>query len=319
MTIDRARVAVQIMTHLCECPSHGYSQPGRFGTSGYCDVQTDAGLIKVKRGDRDCSSAVCEAWELALAGSGYDGKITRQNWTGGMRSMFVGSGLFTWEPVSFFASPGDVYLDEQNHTAMCIRNDGEADLLGEFSISETGGIDGEPGDQTGNESSIHGYYEAWNGILHYTGAANSGEAVPASPGCGPAGDDLPMPRFRVAIMRNGAKEWLPWMRGMTDEGGSSDTFAGVPGCGIVDVEFEGGSLGPQGWFTKNMSGGKLIGITVFYDTPDPGRTGYYEALYRCHWMAPNPAWGKWEHDDDDGGAGNDADQLDMIELTIARC
>ena len=45
---------------------------------------------------------------------------------------------------------------------MCIQNDGAADLLGEFSISETGGIDGEPGDQTGNESSIHGYYEAWD-------------------------------------------------------------------------------------------------------------------------------------------------------------
>jgi hypothetical protein len=108
-----------------------------------------------------------------------------------------------------------------------------------------------------------------------------------------------MPRFRVAIMRNGDKEWLPWMRGMTDEGGSSDTFAGVPGCGIVDVEFEGGSLGPHGWFTKNMSDGKLIGITVFYDTPDPGRTGYYEALYRCHRMGPNPAWGKYDH-----GGGN---------------
>lgn len=319
MTIDRARVAVQIMTHLCECPEHGYSQPGRFGTSGYCDMQTDASVIRVKRGDRDCSSAACEAWELALAGTEFDGRITRENWTGGMRSMFVGSGLFTWEPTSFFASPGDIYLDEQNHTAMCIRNDSSADLLGEFSISETGGIDGEPGDQTGNESSIHGYYEAWNGILHYVGGAiGGGSSGDSSPG-GSYGSDLPMPRFRVAIMRNGRKEWLPWMRGKVDEGGSSDTFAGVPGCGIVDVEFEGGSLGPNGWFTKNMKGDKLIGLTVFYDTPNPSATGYYEALYRCHWMGSNPAWGKYEHDDDDGGAGNDYDQLDMIELTIAPC
>lgn len=36
------------------------------------------------KGDRDCSSAVCEAWELALASSPYDGLITRYNWTGGM-------------------------------------------------------------------------------------------------------------------------------------------------------------------------------------------------------------------------------------------
>ena len=29
--------------------------------------------------------------------------------------------------------------------------------------------------------------------------------------------------------------------------------------------------------------------------------------------------GKWELDDEDGGAGNDRDQVDMIELTIVRC
>ena len=43
------------------------------------------------------------------------------------------------------------------------------------------------------------------------------------------------------------------------------------------------------------------------------------AYYRCHWMGANPAWGKWETDDDDGGAGNDRDQVDMIELTICPC
>lgn len=67
--VDRANVAVQIMEHLVTCPEHGYSQAGRHGTSGCCDVQTDAGTIKVRKGDRDCSSAVCEAWELALKGT----------------------------------------------------------------------------------------------------------------------------------------------------------------------------------------------------------------------------------------------------------
>lgn len=33
-------------------------------------------------------------------------------------------------------------------------------------------------------------------------------------------------------------------------------------------------------------------------------------------MGDAPAWGKWELDDDDGGAGNDCDQIDMVELTI---
>lgn len=146
VAISRANVAAQIMEHLCNCAGHGYSQPGRHGTSGHCSVKTDAGVVKVTKGDRDCSSAVCETWELALAGSAYDGLITRYNWTGGMREMFVGSGLFSWKPMSFNDSRGDIYLDESTHTAMCVRNDGTADLLAEFSISETGGIDGEPGD-----------------------------------------------------------------------------------------------------------------------------------------------------------------------------
>ena len=65
----------------------------------------------VALGDRDCLSAVCEAWELALAGTQYDGLITRYNWTGGMRKMFVGSGLFSWQAVTANAQRGDIYLD----------------------------------------------------------------------------------------------------------------------------------------------------------------------------------------------------------------
>lgn len=82
MAISRENVAAQIMEHLCTCPERGCSQPRRHGTSGCCSVATDAGMIKVKRGARDCSSAVCEAWELALAGTAFDGLITRYNWMG---------------------------------------------------------------------------------------------------------------------------------------------------------------------------------------------------------------------------------------------
>jgi hypothetical protein len=45
-------------------------------------------------------------------------------------------------------------------------------------------------------------------------------------------------------------------------------------------------------------------------------TGYYAAYYRVHWIGDEPDWGKWEYDDDDDGAGNDCDQVDMVELTI---
>lgn len=219
--VSRAKVAVQIMRHLCTCPEHGYSWPGRYGTSGYCSVKTDAGTIKVKKGDRDCSSACCEAWELALEGTPYEGKITKFHTTYDMREMFVNSGLFAWKNMNFNASPGDVYLDEDQHTAMCIQNDSKADLLGEFSISEHGTTDGEPGDQTGHESSIHDYYEAWDGILHYNGKAD-GDAKPATPA-------KTQPRYRVCV----GKEWLDEMRGKVDAGGSSDTYAGILGKPIT--------------------------------------------------------------------------------------
>lgn len=189
VSISRAKVAAQIMEHLCTCPEHGYSQPERHSTSGYCSVKTDAGTVKVTKRDRDCSSAVCEAWELALAGTAYDGLITRYNWTGGMREMFVVSDLFSCKPMSFNASRGDIYLDEEHHTAMCIRNDGTVDLLGEFSINEIGGIGGELGDQTGRESWIHDDYSgSWDGILNYNGKDSTGGASTPSGSGAPSGD-----------------------------------------------------------------------------------------------------------------------------------
>ena len=185
VSISRANLAAQIMEHLCNCAEHGYSQPGRHGTSGHCNVQTDAGVVKVTKGDRDCSSAVCEAWELALVGSPYDGLITRYNWTGGMREMFVGSGLFSWQSVTANAARGDIYLDEENHTAMSLGGG----KIGHFTGSETGGIDGEPGDQTGRESRIQDYYRgSWDGVLHYNGKADVGSAsIPTGSGA-PSGD-----------------------------------------------------------------------------------------------------------------------------------
>lgn len=171
--VSMANVAAQIMEHMCTCPEHGYSQPGRTGTSGYCSVQTDAGVKKVKKGDRDCSSAVSDAWGTALEGTPWEGKIPITS-THYMKDIFLASGLFEWKPMSFIAQRGDPYLKIGHHTAMCIS--AVPDMLAEFSISETGGIDGRPGDQTGRESSIHAYYDygnGWDGILHYNGKADT--------------------------------------------------------------------------------------------------------------------------------------------------
>lgn len=175
-----ANIAATNMEHLCNCPEHGYSQSERWGDSskGTCQVKCEGHTSNFYKGDRDCSSAIIDAWQEALIGTKYEGKLANATYTGNMKPVFVNSGLFEWKPMSFNAVRGDIYLNEANHTAMCLDggNDGVYgyDCLGEFSISETGGIYGKSGDQTGGESSIHGYYNyPWNGILHYNGKANT--------------------------------------------------------------------------------------------------------------------------------------------------
>ena len=106
--------------------------------------------------------------------------------------------------MSFWASRGDIYLNESNHTAMCVDggNDGiyGADMLAEFSISETGGIYGQSGDQTGGESSIHGYYDyPWDGILHYNGKAD-GEESSSQPISQPTQEPTPSRADRLHII-----------------------------------------------------------------------------------------------------------------------
>ena len=94
----------------------------------------------MKRGDRDCSSGTSESWEKALDGTPYGGLI--HNWlaTYTMKKAFLATGLFDWKPTSYYAKPGDLYLNEGQHVAMCLQNDSSADLLGEFWIAEDGSI-----------------------------------------------------------------------------------------------------------------------------------------------------------------------------------
>ena len=54
---------------------------------------------------------------------------------------------------------------------------------------KTGGIDGEPGDQTGRESWVHDCYSgSWDGILHYNGKADVGSASTPTGSGAPSGD-----------------------------------------------------------------------------------------------------------------------------------
>ena len=154
-------IAAQLMEHLVEHDWHGYSQPNRYGDGeGTCKVTIDGKDYYLQQGDRDCSSAVIESYTVAGVDCGG------ASYTGNMKKCMVESGNFKWYPMSsgYIAQRGDIYLREGRHTAMC--KSAEPDLLMEFSISETGGINGRTGDQTGKESRTAAYYNyPWDGIL----------------------------------------------------------------------------------------------------------------------------------------------------------
>lgn len=172
--------AALLMRHLCECPSHGYSQYSRNGDGGIELVAIDGESIGIATGDRDCSSAVISCYTalgIDCGGATY---------TGNMRSCMVGSRNFKAyrRPTTYSAMPGDIYLNEAHHAAMCLTSHADGDLLGQFSISELGTIDGAEGDQTGRESNIRAFYEyPWDYTIVYTGAG-AVDRAPESAGFG---------------------------------------------------------------------------------------------------------------------------------------
>ena len=168
--VKKKEVAALIMKHLCIHSSHGYTQDmtDRQGTSTET-INIYGKKYTIKSGDRDCSSAVISAYEAAGISCGG------ATYTGNMKDRMVGTGNFRWRPMTFIAQMGDTYLNEDNHTAMCLS--ATPDILMEFSINEKGkALGGEIGDQKQNgeydetynrgESHLRVYYDyPWDGIL----------------------------------------------------------------------------------------------------------------------------------------------------------
>lgn len=162
--------AAYIHKRMCNDERFGYSWEERWGNKP--ETWTiDGQKYTIKVGDYDCSSSSITAWRTALEHTPYAHSLDDATYTGNMREVFVNSGLFVWKPMSFLAEPGDLYLNEQNHVAMCQTQ--VPDVLSEFSWGDNGAYGNKRGDQDGTESSVHGYYDyPWDGILHYNGKAD---------------------------------------------------------------------------------------------------------------------------------------------------
>lgn len=173
--VTKKEVAALIMKHLCIHNAHGYTQDmaGRQGT-GTEEIDIYGRKYIIKGGDRDCSSAIINAYEAAGISCGG------ATYTGNMKKCMVGTGNFVWRSMKFIAQMGDSYLYHDNktgngHTAMCLS--AEPDVLMEFSINEKGtALGGKVGDQKQKgeydetygrgESHLKLYYDyPWDGIL----------------------------------------------------------------------------------------------------------------------------------------------------------
>jgi len=161
--------SADLMEHMAVHDAHGYTQGyGRWGNDGICEVPTMIGNVAIRSGDRDCSAGTISAYEAV----GIDcGGAT---WTGDALECMTSTGNFVAHVMSngwscddgYIAQRGDCYLahhDGFKHMAMCLSSD--PDMLAEFYVSETGGIYGQEGDQTGWECRIAGYYGGFDYVL----------------------------------------------------------------------------------------------------------------------------------------------------------
>ena len=161
-------VAADIHRDMVDDDRNGYSWEERHGHVDVKVVHSCGKNFAYRLGDYDCSSSTITAWQIALVGTPYEGVLDAATWTGNMRSVFIGSGLFEFVAVSR-AQRGDLYLNDDNHVAMC-QGDG---LLSEFCWGDNGAYGNRRGDQSGHEAYCHGYYNyPWWCCLHYNGKAD---------------------------------------------------------------------------------------------------------------------------------------------------
>lgn len=113
--------------------------------------------------DRDCSSLMYDSADAAgyPVGRGTD----KTRYTGTMIADFTAAGFTKYNYGSVSLQRGDILLRDpwgsEGHTEMYI---GNGQLVGAH-CSETGGVYGQPGDQTGNEISIGPLYGWWDYVL----------------------------------------------------------------------------------------------------------------------------------------------------------
>jgi len=168
MALTIGQIAAIIHKDMCDDDDNGYSWDPRWGEDGKSrkTLTIEGRKFKYDRGSYECGTSVTSAWKAVFRGTKYEHCLDDYVYTGNAKEVYCSTGLFEWKPMSFLADPGDLYLNIQNHVAMCQTQ--YPDVLSEFCINEHGDVyGGKVGDQTGREAYVHDYYDfPWDGILH---------------------------------------------------------------------------------------------------------------------------------------------------------
>lgn len=142
ITVSRTTRMINHAKDLADDNNHGYSQARRWGP------------------DYDCSSLMYECASFA----GFKVPTEGTRYTGTMIEHFKNAGfkVFEFDGRLDDLDPGDILLNTEEHTELYI---GNGKLVGAH-CSETGSIDGKPGDQTGYEISVCNVYNyPWTHVL----------------------------------------------------------------------------------------------------------------------------------------------------------
>lgn len=146
--LQPAEVAARIAEHYAADDSHGYSQPNRYGYGSETVDLGDGTLVTIPCGDVDCSKLAINCYDcqdISTGGATY----TLDMWE------LLGTGNFVEVPV-YDRKRGDILNTTANRHAAVYVGDG---MLVEAYMSESGGISGQEGDQTGWEVRLTDYYD----------------------------------------------------------------------------------------------------------------------------------------------------------------
>jgi hypothetical protein len=258
--------AAEVMEHLVNHANHGYDQKYRQGDGGWETITlSDNSKVTIATGDRDCSSAIISAFEavgISCGGATY---------TGNMSSCMTKTGNFKRQSAGFNAKRGDVYLNDTNHTAMCIGNG----KLAQFSINEKGGIiGGKVGDQTGGEAAIKAYYSyPWNCVLECVNSQYMPTQAPSLIGYTYHGGYNQQWRFQ------GAKDGKTTLVNRKS-GRAIDIKDNNPQKGMSLWTWEKNNTAAQNWIYKDTISGIQSGIKLLSETKQNQAISLASAQYK---------------------------------------